>query len=403
MVKMINSKVNNVLIITAVFPPEPVVSAQLSFDIADSLSARNSVTVISPRPSRPLGFQFIEEPKKNNFEHNLLDSYVCSSSSFLGRFFESFSFGKHSYQYIANNANNIDIIYANTWPLMGQFFAVIAAKKYRIPIITHVQDIYPESLFKKVPFLAPIFKLFFLPLDKFVLSNSEKVIANSEKMKEHLICTRNLKLSKIEVIRNWQNESTYIDSKPDNLSKLFTFMYLGSINPTAGVDLLIRSFLKAELKNAQLIIAGSGSDLKRCIEISSQYKNNNIHFVDAPMPLVPSIQSAASVLLLPLKKGIGMTASPSKLPSYMFSAKPIIACVDDQSDTENVILESNCGWVLQPDNEFDLIQTMRKVIKLKKEELQQKGANGFEYAITHFSRLKNLKKLINLIEETLTL
>jgi hypothetical protein len=48
----------------------------------------------------------------------------------------------------------------------------------------------------------------------------------------------------------------------------------------------------------------------------------NIEFWDAPLELVPELQSQASVLLFTLKKGLGKTASPSKLPAYMFSKKP---------------------------------------------------------------------------------
>ena len=46
------------LIISAVFPPEPVVSASLSYDIASSLSGTYKTVVLSPIPTRPLGFKF---------------------------------------------------------------------------------------------------------------------------------------------------------------------------------------------------------------------------------------------------------------------------------------------------------------------------------------------------------
>jgi hypothetical protein len=47
-----------VVVISAVFPPEPVVSATLSADLARELAKKNNVTVLSPMPSRPLGFKF---------------------------------------------------------------------------------------------------------------------------------------------------------------------------------------------------------------------------------------------------------------------------------------------------------------------------------------------------------
>lgn len=398
---MTTSKDYKVLILSAVFPPEPVVSANLSNDTACALSERNTVTVLSPKPSRPFGFHFTGEPLHFNFKHIQVGSYICASSSIIGRFKESYSFGKHCYRYIADNHQNIDVIYANTWPLMAQYYAVKAANKFNIPIIIHVQDIYPESLSKKLPFGKSFFNRILLPLDKYLLSHSTKVIAISEKMKEHLKLTRKINEDKIEVVRNWQDESAYLNFSQAISNKLFTFMYLGSISPAAGVDLLIHSFHKADLKNAQLIIAGNGSDREHCIEIASHYENVNIHFIDALMDLVPSIQSTSDILILPLKKGIGLTASPSKLPSYMFSAKPVIACVDEDSDTANVITSTNCGWVIPPEDQNSLIKIMNIVAGLSGEELQQKGLNGFKYAIEHFSKRNNLKKLSDTINETI--
>ena len=41
--------------------PEPVVSAQLSEDIANELAVNHKVTVISPKPTRPFGFKFLRK------------------------------------------------------------------------------------------------------------------------------------------------------------------------------------------------------------------------------------------------------------------------------------------------------------------------------------------------------
>jgi len=51
----------NILIVSAVFMPEPVVSAQLSEDIANELAVNHKVTVISPKPTRPFGFKFLRK------------------------------------------------------------------------------------------------------------------------------------------------------------------------------------------------------------------------------------------------------------------------------------------------------------------------------------------------------
>lgn len=397
MVKTIKRKSVKILIITAVFPPEPVVSAMLSFNIATEMTKENTVTVISPPPSRPFGFHFTGEKLSFDFKHVQTESFICPTSRILCRFRESLSFGIHSYNYISKNHSAIDLIYANTWPLLGQFFAVRAAQKYKIPIILHVQDIYPESLTKKISFASSILNRIIVPLDKYILSRSSKIIAISEKMKSYLLHTRHLQEDKIEVIRNWQDETAFINTERKKLDGDFTFMYLGNISPAAGLPFVINAFQKANLPKAKLIIAGNGSDLKNCIEIANKGNDLNIHFMDAPPHLVPSIQSSADVLILPLKKGIGLTASPSKLPAYMFSAKPIIASVDEESDTADVIRKANCGWLVEPEDIDSMVATIIKARNLPKEDLLYLGDNGYNYSIRNFSKRVNLEKFVSLI------
>lgn len=395
-----------ILILSAVFPPEPVVSAILSNDIANSLSVNNEVTVLSPKPSRPYGFKFVDEPVKFNFQHIQAKSYTCPSSKIFGRFKESYSFGKHCQKYISENHQNIEVIYANTWPLFGQYFAVKAAKKFNIPIIVHVQDIYPESFGNKIPILSTLFNFFLLPLDKHILRNANKIIAISSKMKNYLSKSREVEKDKINVIQNWQDEASFIENRTSSTSNsaqnnVFTFMYLGNIGPVAGIDLLIDAFAKVDLPNCRLIIAGSGSMKVPLQKMATEAKLKSVEFWDVPAGKVPEIQEKAGVMILPIKKGAAMSSIPSKLPAYMFSAKPIIACVDKGSDTANVIEQAGCGWILPPEDKPILIETMKMAIGLSRKELQQKGMNGFDFAIEHFSKGKNLKKLCNIITETM--
>lgn len=393
------------LIISAIFPPEPVVSAKLSFDIANVLSERNTVSVISPRPSRPFGFQFLDESICLSFKHIQLNSFTCSSSNPIGRFKESYSFGKHSYQYIVNNQANIDIIYANTWPLFGQYFAVKAARKYNIPIVIHVQDIYPESLIQKIPKLKRLIEFLLLPVDKYILRNATQVVAISDQMKSYLASTRNLKEEKIAVVQNWQDETAFIHYKSTinpltEKKKPFTFMYLGNIGPVAGIELLINAFAHADVPNSKLVIAGSGAIKETLQAMVKDMNTSSIEFWSVPEGKVPEIQEQADVMLLPIKKGAAGSSIPSKLPAYMFSQKPIIACVDENSDTANAVILSDCGWVLPPENVDRLIHLMKEILSLPKEVLCHKGKNGFDYAIQNFSKKNNLQKIITVINVT---
>ena len=148
----------NILIITAVFPPEPVVSATLSRDLAEELSITNEVTVLCPKPTRPHGFKIENNFEPHNYKVLCLNSFTFPTSKWVGRLRESYSFGKHCQKYIKLNHKNIDTIYANTWPLLAQYLTVSTAKKLNIDVLNNLE-------FKKVdPNRYPMIKLLnFLP------------------------------------------------------------------------------------------------------------------------------------------------------------------------------------------------------------------------------------------------
>ncbi len=395
----------SLLIISAVFPPEPVVSARLSIDLYHSLKEKGcDVKVLHPYPTRPYGFK----PDKKNIgalrdDETIADSYVCPQSSLFGRIRESWSFGQACKFYIKEHQSEIQCIYANAWPIFSQKAIVKVANKYGIPCIIHVQDVYPESLSNKMTGLKKkMVQSLILPMDKFILRKCTKVVAISEKMKSYLVKTRGIIEDKVAVVINWQDEKEFIDYQKTGVEQEvhpFTFMYMGNIGPVAGVDLLIDAFTKANLEKARLVIAGSGSVKEQMMKWAEG--NSSIEFWEVPNGKVPEIQSKADVMMLPIKKGAASSSIPSKLPAYMFSAKPIIGCMDLDSDTANAIRKADCGWVIEPENVEKLAEKMRQVAVKEKSDLVERGKKAQEYGLSHFSKKVNLNRLVKVIEDIL--
>ena len=391
-----------ILIVTAVFPPEPVVSANLSFDIANAFAVEEKVVVISPPPTRPFGMTFDRDimTKEYPFEHIVLDTYTCPESKLLGRAKESYSLGVATKKYIEENHQKIEAIYANTWPMFAQKYLAEAASKYNIPLVLHIQDIYPETISEKIPFAGQLINTLLLPVDTKILKNSTKIVTISYKMRDYLIESRHLEEDKISVVRNWQDDDMFINFKDQNQSQkneLFTFMYLGSISPSAGVDLLIHAFGKTDLKDSRLIIAGGGSDKEKCMAIAQAYHDKEIQFYEVSGNEVPGMQSKADVLMLPLKRGVAKIALPSKLTAYMLSAKPIIASIDTDSEPADIIRDNGCGFVLEPEDEQELMNCMNEVLEKSSDELSKMGEQSFTYAKEHLSRKHNRSKLMRII------
>ena len=396
------SKKDRVLIISAVFPPEPVVSAMLSRDIAEKLSQYYKVTVLCPKPTRPIGYSFPEKYKNDSMPYEViqLPSFTSPESNILNRLKESKSFGKHCSKYIALHKDEILAVYANAWPLFSQKAIVKSTRKYNIPSVLHIQDIYPESFAEKLPvFFNWVISLLYLPLDKYILKSASHIIGISHSMISYLSTSRGISLQKFSLVRNWQNDEAFVQFLP-YVSKLneFVFMYVGSIAPSAGLDNVIRAYHIISDEHTKLIIAGNGSEKNKCVLLARDLNIKSIEFLEIAPEEVPELQSSADVLILPLKKGIAKTATPSKLTAYLLSAKPVIACVEKNTDVAEIITKGQCGMIVEPEEINELAEVMKEVRNLSQETLVQMGQRSREFALKELSKEVNISKLISIIE-----
>lgn len=389
-----------VLFACGVFYPEPIVSARIQTDLAVKLSEDYEVTVLRPRPTRPEGFAFPEyDYSAFPFKVIETDTYTCPASSIVGRFRESISHGRWCAGYIRQHHDEIDFIYNDSWHLFGVFLVARVAEKFNIPYMTPVQDVYPESLTSKLPdssLLRNLVMRLLMPLDRFTLSHAASVQVNSGKMADYLSDSRNMDRHHFVVVRNWQDEKPFVDyaRKHGDQSEHapFTFMYMGNVGPLAGIELLFDAFAEAGLKEARLVIAGSGP-AKADLQKKTRNYPCKIEFWDVPTGKVPETQAKADVLLLPVKKGYAKYSVPSKLVAYMFSAKPIIASVDADSDTADCMRISGAGWTVEPDNSRSVALAMMEAYRCSEKSLHEKGEKGFAYAVREFSRENNLALL----------
>jgi glycosyltransferase involved in cell wall biosynthesis len=223
-------------------------------------------------------------------------------------------------------------------------------------------------------------------------------------MAVYLSDTRQIDRKKFVVVRNWQDEKPFINYTQHQVLKsedrLFTFMYVGNVGPLAGIEILFEAFAQAALKDARLVIAGSGPAKENLQRKAKRYACT-IEFWDVPAGMVPETQAKADVLLLPVKKGFARYSVPSKLAAYLFSAKPVIASVDKDSDTAECIEKSGAGWVVEPDDAQQIASVMGKAFEQSYHVLEEMGSKGLAFSIGNFSKEKNLMMLAEACERAI--
>lgn len=406
----------HIAIINAVYPPEPVVSAQMGRDLADYLAHGGArVTVLCPYPSRPFGVEYPNFRKSSvarvDTEGGVnvvrLPSFTAPQSRLAARMRESWSFGRHVCRYLEGEVGEVDVIYANTWPLCSQALIARHCARRGIPLVLHIQDIYPETLQTKLPtwlgsFVIPPLRAW----DRRTVHLAAKVVVIADTTRSIYAQTRSLPSERLEIIRNWQNEQHFLDAHPRDKAAqqyavdgaAFSFLYLGNIGPTTDIELVIRAFAQASVPNSQLLIVGDGSAKQACVALTRKLGLKSTRFLACPRPAdVPALQSLADVCLLPLKKGVALNGVPSKLAAYLFSAKPILATLDVGSDTARCIQEAQCGWVGEPEHVEWLAAKMAEVAALPSAVLEAMGQRGHTYGLKHFSKAEGVKRLSDVI------
>lgn len=391
---------NKVVIITGVFIPEPIVSAGLMADLAEKMAEKYEVTVLRPHPTRPMGFKVPEfDTETLPYRVVEVESYTCPQSKLLGRFRESYSMGKACLHYLEQFKDELVFVYNAPWHLFGRKMIAEFCKKNDIPNVTPVQDIYPESLLSKLPKVGLVQKIataLLMSYDMATLHNANRIHTISDGMRDYLAEHRGIDKSRFVVVRNWQDERTFVNYRTEHQEEEahpFTFMFMGNVGALAGLEVVIEAYVKAGFKNARLVIAGSGPAREALQKQAADHKDYDIQFWDVPFGQVPATQAKADVMLLPVKKGFALSSIPSKLPAYMFSAKPVLASVDGNSDSAKCILDAGAGWVCEPEDVEALANAMKNCMEKDTETLKKMGEAGFTYAIDEFSRTKNLQKL----------
>lgn len=392
------------LIISAVFPPEQVTSAYLNYDLAKALAKDYKVTVLRPRPTRPIGTSFDEGWSDPDFETVLIDSYTHPKSELKGRFKESRDFGKKTVEYIKAHINEIDFVYNDGWQLFSLNIVAKACVKYNIPYIVPIQDIYPECLLTKANYPGIVKKTIeavLKPIDKYYQKHAYRVRTISDEMADYLSSTRKIDREKYLVVNNWQNDDDFKILPETEKNDKLVFEYVGSINVHANVDLMIKAFAEAKIPNSELRIYGGGNQKEACQQLVKDMDLKNVSFGFVSRNEIPTVQAAASVLLLALPTGNGNLCLPSKLTSYLLSRKPVLASVDQDSSTKRILEGEGCGKTVVPDDKDALINGFRFFATLTDEEREKMGKKSREYALHNLTREVNLSLVIESIKKAL--
>lgn len=276
-----------------------------------------------------------------------------------------------------------DVIYTSSPDLFVAFFALRFGRKYKIPVVVEVRDLWPESIvvYNKMSRKNPIIQLLY-QLEKWIYQKADRIIFTMEGGVNYIKDKKwdgKINLKKIYHINNGVDMEEFVYNRQhfsyeDDLledEKYFNVVYTGSIRKANGLDKLIsvaEYLQKQGQTHIRFLIYGDGNDKDRLEEYCRENNIKNVFFRGkVEKKYIPYILSRGKVNFMhgistPIMK---YGCSPNKLFDYIGSGKPIV------SD-----LAAN----------FDLITVYNLGRSLDKPEIQ-KIADTFVYILKNYNEL----------------
>lgn len=374
-----------VWIISELFYPDEVSTAQILTDVATKISKEQKVTVLAG----PTGYEKSYHSNNLGLNDNIIIHRISlpefDKNNLIERVLKLLLLTIKMSFFIFFNIKKGDRVIQVTNPifLILTTSLIKKMKGFKVEILVH--DVYPENLVPAGMIAESSLK--FKVISKFFnysFKQADRLIVLGEDMKQLMISKTNNKVKRIDVIPNWADDNIQPIKnfdKSDYLNKdvndKIVIGFAGNLGRVQGIIEFITIFKKIENPNLVLTIIGDGALKNEISDLISKENINNVYLFGAkPRNEQVKFLNSCDIGLITLKKGMKGLGVPSKTYNLMASGKPILFIGDVDSEIDNYIKKYNCGWSFEW-NEEEMIDFFNKLTIDDKLEIVSKGLNSF--------------------------
>lgn len=253
-----------------------------------------------------------------------------------------------------------DVVLAMSPPITLGPAGWLVAKRWRVPFVFNVQDVFPDVAVELGAISNPRVIAAASRLERFTYDHADAVTVLSDELAANV----RAKLgpgqdpAKVRVIPNFVDlralplgprENGY--RREHGLEGRTVVMYAGNVGLSQSLDLLVdaaRAF-EAARPDVAFVINGDGS-ARAALEREAEGLTN-LHFVGyQPKDRLAEVLGAADIHVVPLKRGLARSSVPSKLYSILAAGRPLVASVDGGTEVARTVEAAGAGVAVGPDD-----------------------------------------------------
>ena len=334
------------------FPPDTISTGMIVSEIAEGINtALHNVEVLASSPQYNIksveSFDNSDENLSVGSYKNIKVHYIKSKPrkfSNPSRFFQWIEFNFKSILFIYKNRSHYDNIFIFSYPPTMNLVCIFTSRILKINTVYSLWELYPEIAEKLNEEPNKILKLFFRYIDNYALKSVNKVVVNSDDLKNYLINNRNITANKIIVINHF---SPFMKSNYVPNFELNNIFYAGNTGRPQNLSAFLRYFQKYFPSDWKLDIYGAGQEFNNL----SEFSNDNIRINNyLERKELENVTKDIPFALICLDYEITFEGFPGKTFDYLNMNKVLINFSNPNSVVSKLIDKYGLGFNIDLEN-----------------------------------------------------
>jgi colanic acid biosynthesis glycosyl transferase WcaI len=286
-----------------------------------------------------------------------------------------------------------EIILAPSPPLTIGIVAWFLGKLRRCPWVYNVQEIYPDIAINLGELRNPSLIRFFQRLERFVYGSAAGLAVISEGMVERILA-KGVPREKVHLIPNFVDLTEFVPGEKRNpfsiehgLEDQLVVLYAGNMGKPQGLDVLIDAAAHlVDTPAIRFVLMGTGSERSALEERARKLKLSNVLFLgQQPYSSMGAVHATASICFVSQAPRTASDGIPSKVFRILGSGRPILASTSPDSDLARIVRGAEAGLVVPPGDPLAIADVLRSAL-LRQQEWAAMGLRGREFVKLNFSR-----------------
>jgi len=303
-----------------------------------------------------------------------------------------------------------DVVLYSSPGLVGFLGAQRLAKRFRVPLIFEVRDIWPLTLMqvggysRHHPFMR-----FLQWIEDRAYRDSDRVISNLKNAVEHMQA-RGMEPGKFAWVPNGFSMAEVSSPRPlsEEVSRRlprdkFVVGYTGTLGAANALHVFLEAASRLrQHEDVAFVLVGGGKEKPELLAQAKTQGLNNVTFIEPiPKAQIQSMLQRFDVCFIGLTNDplFQFGVSPNKLFDYMVAGRPIIYSIG--SGNYRPVDDAKCGVTVAAEDPEAISEAVLQLHNVPKEDLDMMGENGRNYAFRNHEYGALAGRLSMVIEEAI--